>query len=325
MKMGSPLKVVGVIDTDVSTSVAGRIGAKPDMLPLSVKVKSSRYSDAQSYHVEIIREPMLLSSLVMAVLTNAIDTEGNLPDELTAHLSAVIRVKGADPITVNDAFSGPRYAGPMGPGALFGPLASIVSILVRNPLAPVRIESIECDVQIEPGRKVAVLESVRLASETIEPGQALTAFVTLKPHKGQRETFEIKVPIPIDFPEGASEVVVCDAPNSIRRQFRNDPAVLEPNDIDGLVRAIRVQTDPKHTAVYLHIQSPKRGLSVKGQPLPNLPASVRAAFASKRETPMPPIRNDIAGVLPVGWVVEGMQVLRFTVAKDAGLSLSSYR
>ena len=34
MKMGSPLKVVGVIDTDVSTGVAGRIGPKPDMIPL---------------------------------------------------------------------------------------------------------------------------------------------------------------------------------------------------------------------------------------------------------------------------------------------------
>jgi hypothetical protein len=186
----------------------------------------------------------------------------------------------------------------------------------------VRIESIECDVAIEPGRMVAILESVRLASETIEPGQDLTAYVTLKPHKGERETLEIKIPIPTDIPEGACEVVVCDVTNSIRRQFRNDPAILEPHDIDGLVRAIRVQTDPKHTAVYLHIPSQKRGLSIKGQALPNLPGSVRAAFTSKRETPMPAIRNDIAGVLPVSWVVEGMQTLRFTVAKDAGLSVS---
>ena len=324
MKMGSPLKVVGVIDTDVSTSVAGRIGPKPDMLPLSVKVKSSRYADAQSYHVEIIREPMLVSSLVMAVLTNAIDTEGNLPEELTAHLSASIRLKDADPITITDTFSGQRYSGPLGASALFSPLASIVSILVRNPIAPVRIESIECDVQIEPGRKVALIESVRLSSETIEPGHDLRAFVTLKPHKGPRETSEIKIPIPRDFPEGPSEVVVSDAMNSVRRQFRNNPAILDPTSIESLIRAIRMQTDPKHKAVYLHIPSPERGLSVKGQPLPNLPGSVRSAFASKRETPMPPIRSDIAAVLPVSWVVEGMQTLRFTVAKDAGLSLSLY-
>jgi len=325
MKMGSPLKVVGVIDTDVSTSVAGRIGPKPDMLPLTVKVKTSRFADAQTYHVQIIREPMLLASLIMAVLTNAIDTEGNLPEELTAHLSAVIRLKGSDPITIDDTFSGPRYTGMMGAAALFSPPASIVSILVRNPMAPVRIESIECDVQIEPGRKVALIESVRLLSETIEPGQDLKAFVTLKPHKGERETLEIKVPIPIDFPEGPSEVVVCDSTNSIRRQFRNNPAILEPHDIDGLIRALRIQTDPKRTAVYLHIPSPEKGLSVKGQALPNLPGSIRAAFTSKRETPSPPIRSDILSVLPVKWVVEGAHSLRFSVAKDAGLSLSLYR
>ncbi len=156
MKMGSPLKVVGVIDTDVSTSVAGRIGPKPDMLPLAVKVKTSRYADAQTYHVKIVREPMMLASLVMAVLTNAIDTEGNLPEELTARMTATIRLKGADPITIQDTFSGPRYTGPMGRRVLFSPLATIVSILVRNPIAPVRIESIECDVQIEPGRERSI-------------------------------------------------------------------------------------------------------------------------------------------------------------------------
>ena len=46
MKMGSPLKVVGVLDTDVSTGVAGRVGPKPDMLPMSVRVKTGRYCRA---------------------------------------------------------------------------------------------------------------------------------------------------------------------------------------------------------------------------------------------------------------------------------------
>ena len=91
----------------------------------------------------------------MAVLTNAIDTEGNLPEELTARIKATIRLKGHDPIELHDTLSGPRYTGPMGPSALFGSAASIVNILVRNPMAPVRIEAIDCDVEIEAGRTVA--------------------------------------------------------------------------------------------------------------------------------------------------------------------------
>src|SRR5262245_31948805 len=59
-KMGSPLKTVGVLDTDVSTGVAGHLGRKPDMLPMSVQVKTGHYAEATSYHVEIIRNPKML-------------------------------------------------------------------------------------------------------------------------------------------------------------------------------------------------------------------------------------------------------------------------
>jgi SpoIVB peptidase S55 len=325
MKMGSPLKVVGVIDTDVSTSVAGRIGLKPDMLPVSVRVKTGQFADAHSYNVQIVREPMLLPSLIMAVLTNAIDTEGNLPEELTAHLSATIKLKGFEPIRVSDTFSGPRYTGQMGAALLFTPLASMVNILLRNNMGPIRIESVDCDVNIEPGRRIASIESVRLLSETIEPGHDLKAFVTLKPHKGDRTTIEVSIPIPSDFPEGAAEFHVCDAVNSIRRSFRNNPSLLEPHDLEGVISALRLQTEPKRTALYIQVPAPERGLTVKGQPLPNLPGSVRAVFTSKRETPSPQIRSDIVRVLPAEWVIEGSQSLRFTVAKDAGLSLSLYR
>ena len=322
MKMGSPLEIVGTIDTDVSTSVAGRVGAKPDLLPMSVHVKTGQYADAHTYKVRIVREPMLLPTLIMSVLTNAVDTEGNLPDELTAKLSASIRLKDQEPITLSDTFSGPRYTGQMGASALFSPLASIVNILVRNSMGPVRIEAIECDVQIEPGRKVAGIESVRLLSDTIEPGHDLKAYVTLKPHKGERETIEVSLPIPTDFPEGPHEAVFCDAASSVRRYFRNDPSLLEPRDLSGVLRSLHAQTGPKRTALYLQVPSPERGVSIRGQALPNLPSSVRAVFASKREVPVTPIRSDIIKVVPTSWVIDGAHTLRFTVAKDAGLSVS---
>jgi hypothetical protein len=322
MKMGSPLSVVGVLDTDVSTGVAGRVGPVPDMLPTKVKVKTSQYADPRLYQVKIIREPLLLPSLLLAVLTSAIDTEGNLPEELTAHLSATFKLQGHEPITLRDTFSGPRYTGQMGAAVLFSPLAAIANLLARNPMAPVRINEIECEVQIEPGRKVAAVESVRLLSDTVEPGKEVKAFVTLKPYKGEREIVELVVPIPADFPEGTHEALFCDAAGSVRRRFRNEPPLAEPRDLAAFMKSIRMQTEPRRTAIYVHVPTPEHGLSVQGQDLPNLPGSVRAAFASKKEVPAQPIRSDLITVAPSAWVVEGSQSLRFTVAKDAGLSLS---
>jgi hypothetical protein len=322
MKMGSPLQVVGILDTDVSTCVAGRVGPKPDMLPMSVRVKTGRYADSRTYRVQIIREPTLLPSLLMAVLTSAIDTEGNLPEELTAHLNATFKLRGHEPIVFNDTFSGPRYTGQTGASALFSPLASIANMLVRNAMAQVRIEDIDCEVVIEPGRKAATIESVRLLSETVEPGKDLKAFVTLRPYKGLREVVEMILPIPSDFPEGTYEAVFSDANGSIRRRFRNEPPLAEPRDLAAFMKTIRMQTEPKRTAVFAHVPTPERGLAVQGQELPNLPGSVRAAFASRKELPAQPIRSDLIAVSATAWVVEGTQTLRFTVAKDAGLSLS---
>ncbi len=321
MKMGSPLKVVGVVDTDVSTGVAGRIGPKPDMIPLTVRVKTGPFSEPHTYRVQMVREPNLLPNLVMAVLTNAIDTEGNLPEELTARIKATIELKGHDPIELVDTLSGPRYTGPMGAAALFSPIASIVNILVRNPMAPLRIESIVCETEISPGRTVATIESVRLESDRLKPGERVRAFATLKPFKGERQTFELVLALPDDLEEGAYEATLCDLPGSLRRRFRNEPALLEPRDLEGVIEAIRLQTVPKRSALYLHVPLPDRGLAVQGQALPNLPGSVRAVFANGRQSQEPPVRTDLIEAVQTTYVVEGTHALKFTVVKDTGYSL----
>jgi hypothetical protein len=320
MKMGSPLKTVGVLDTDVSTGVAGRLGKKPDMLPVSIKVRTGRYSEPQTFKVEIVREPNLLASLVMAVLTNAIDTEGDLPDELTARLKARIDLKGHGPIQIEDVLSGARYTGPMGPAAMFSPVASAVSLLTRNPFAQVRIESIDAEVEIARGRTVATIESVRLESDRIEPGQTLRAYATLKPYKGERKVVALALPIPDDFPEGSHEANLCDMVGNLRRRLRNEPQLLEPRDVDGLVTMVRAPTEQKRNAISLHVQLPDKGVAVRGQTLPDLPGSVRAVFAASRQTPEPQVRADLVARVETQWVVEGNQTLKFTVARDAGLT-----
>ena len=321
MKMGSPLKVVGVLDTDVSTGVAGRVGPKPDLLPMAVRVKVGRYSEPRTYHVLMVREPSLLPALVMAVLGNAIDTEGNLPEELTAHVAATIKLEGREPIALSDTFSGQRYAGPTGPANLFGPIAQVVNLLGRNAMAPVCIEAIECAVEVTAGRTIAELESVRLASDRIEPGGTLRATATLKPFKGDRQAIEIELPLPADLPEGAYEATLCDQSTSLRRRLRNEPQRLEPRDLPALLESLRFQCGPKRTALYLHVPLPDRGLAVAGQPLPDLPGSARAVFADPRRTAEPTLRADLIQAAETPWVVEGSQALKFTVVKDADLSL----
>lgn len=320
MKLGSPLKVVGVLDTDVSTAVSGRLGRAPDMLPMTVKVQSGRFAEPHTYKVQLAREPGLLPTLVLSVLSNAIDTEGNLPDELTARMVVTLSLDGREPITIRETLSGPRYTGPTGPMALFGPVAGTVNLLVRNAFGPVRVESIDCEVAIEPGQNVAQIEAVRLASRRIEPGEVLRASVTLKPHKGARRTIELALPLPDDLPEGTYEANVCDLGRSLQRRVRNDPILLGVHDLDGLVSALRLRAEPTRTALYLHVPGPGRGLTVEGQTLPDLPGGIRAVFASDRRTPQAPVRADLIATAETPWVIEGAEAVKFEVVRDSGLA-----
>ena len=87
------------------------------------------------------------------------------------------------------------------------------------------------------------------------------------------------------------------------------------------MKTIRMQTEPKRTAIYVHVPTPERGLAVQGQELPNLPGSVQRAGLQGVSRPSPDSvgpdhhRPSIMGG-------RGSPTLRFTVAKDAGISLS---
>ena len=140
-------------------------------------------------------------------------------------------------------------------------------------------------------------------SDTVEPGQDLKAFVTLKPFKGEREIVELVAADPRRLPRGALR-------GGLLRHGQQPPPPVPQRAAAGssratstaFMQAIRIQTEPKRTAVYLHVPAPERGLAVQGQALPNLPGSVRAVFASKQEIPEPadPLRPDRGRPRPPG-------------------------
>jgi hypothetical protein len=317
MKMGSPLETVGVLDTDVSTGIAGRVGPKPDLLPMSVTVKTGRYAEPQTYNVRIVRDPKLLSGLVQAVLAGAVDTEGDLPDELTADLAATIRIAGHEPIVLKDRVSGARFGGPLGMASLFGPISSLVNILAKNPLEPVRVEGIECRVDIDAGRTTAAIEAVRLDSDRVAPGEPVRARVTLRPHKAERQAVTVEVPLPADLPAGKYELTVADCGTSLRRRTQAAPQLAEPRTLAGLLEFLQLQADLPRDRLYAHVALPRRGVAVAGQALPDLPASLRAVFTEGRATAPPVVKSEAVAALPTAYVIEGSQAIPFEVVRDA--------
>jgi len=319
-KMGSPLKTVGVIDTDVSTCVAGRLGARPRMVPMEISIKRQGQPVPHNYKVEIVPQKELFANMVMNVLVGAIDTEGNLPDELTMAVNTTIQVKGRKPIEISNVYAGDQISGAFAPMAAYGIVPNLLSAIARNPFGEVEIESIRSTTEIIDGRNSADIAKVRLGSDVLEPGDKLVAHVELEPYKGAPKHADISLQLPANLPPGQYVAVVCDAVNSVRADLRNQPHLLQPQDLDQLFRVLELQVAERRTNLCLRVMTRDVGVSLEGQAMPNLPAGMANILMSRRRTGTLPIRSELVAKTETPFVVQGVQVLQFNVVPDKRIS-----
>lgn len=312
-KMGAPLKPLGVINADVSTCIAGWLGRKADMLPLRMSVALDTDGPVQTFNVEIARQPALLPTLVFTSLSNSVDMEGDLPDEMTADMETRIEVEGHNPLVLKDTFSG--FSGNRAPQALYSQVGAVVNILTRNSFKPVRIERIECRTQVHSGRRSAEIESVELASDTYEPGETIKASVFLRPYKGVRQRLPVSLTLPSDFPEGAYSVTICDDLVNARQTLRDNPTLTSPSNFEQVFEAVLVQMSVQRTNLVMRLPLPSAGVAVNGKTLPNLPPSMVQILANSRRTGAQTLNSSLVSRRPTDWVIQGSETVRFQVVR----------
>jgi hypothetical protein len=315
-KMGSPLRTVGVINADVSTGIAGWLERKPDMIPVQMKVRRDEGSTPQTFNVQIARQHNLLPSLVFTALTNSVDMEGDLPDEMTALLEARIEVEGHAPVVIKDTYSGSSYSGGRAPQNLYSQVAGVVSLLVNNPYKAVRIKSIECDTQILTGRRTADIEAIELESDVYSPGDTLRAVAHVRPYKGALRRLPLALKLPVDLSEGNYTATVCDDLTAARADIRDNPLLSSPPNTEQIFQALAVQTAARRTNLVVRLPVPGVGVALGEKALPNLPPSMVAVLGSTRKSGAQTVSGAVVARHPTEWVLLGSESIRFVVSKN---------
>jgi SpoIVB peptidase S55 len=312
-KMGSPLRTVGVINADVSTGIAGWLDRKPDMLPISMSVALGPKGEPKKFNVQVVRQRSLLASLVFTSLTNSVDMEGELPEEMTAEMTTRIEIENQNPIVLKDTFSG--FSGGRAPQALYSQVASVVQMLTYNPYEPLRIKTIEAETRIFPDRRTAEIESMQLDSETYAPGDTVKGTIFVRPYKGAPQRITVSLKLPIDLQEGGYNVTACDDLYNARATLRSNPNLNNPQTVEQVLEALQVQMHAKRTNLVLRIPTDASGVAVSGKSLPNLPPSMVHILANSRRTGAQTMSGALVARKPTDWVIQGSEAVHITVSK----------
>jgi hypothetical protein len=315
-KMGSPLRTVGVINADVSTCIAGWLDREPDLLPVRMTVRRDPGHAAKTFQVKVVRQRTMLSALVFTALTNSVDMEGELPEELTARMKVTVAVEGRPPLVLEDTFSGSSFSGGRAPQALFNPVGNLVNLLTFNSYRPVRINQIDCTTEIRAGRRSADIEAMELDSETYAPGQTLKATVFLRPYKGLPQRLPVTLKLPADLPEGSYTAHVCDDLTNARKTLADNPTLSNPQDLDQVFEALQVQTSARRTNLVVRVPITAVGVALAGKALPHLPPGMVQILGETRRTGAQPMGGALVARQATDWVVQGAESVRFTVARN---------
>lgn len=299
---------VGAVIQDRATTIAGRIGERAPMIPVSIKLSSER-GIHRNLKFGIVHDQMLTPLYGYVAVLNALVAYERQAGASTFALNGSINVEGQSPVMFDDVVSG-DMALPAGAAAVAGPVAA----LLATDRGTARVTGINLEIASRETTATASIERAWIDAVRPRPGETVPLHVQVRHFRGATET----ITIPIDVPSharGRMTLLVSDGA-SLAEWERRDGRVETPATVADLVRVLN--RTPRANRIYVRLLADLPGAVVNGEAMGSLPPSVQSVFTENRASNSSALRQAVLGSwdrrLDVS--VRGSRELSFTV--DAG-------
>lgn len=301
-KLASFGEVVGTVQQDRATAIAGRLGAGPSLIPVAITLNSDR-GQSRSFNFGVVRDftftPLLTYLSVANVLTSY--ERGAGPASFAIRGTASIRAQGD--IAFEDMFSGEQPAG--GAAAyIAGPLTA----LLKNSVDAVDVDRIDLVIDASEQPRRARIERVWLDTNRPRAGRDAVVFVAMRDARGEEVVKQVPIQLPANA-TGALQLVVADA----TRTTADDRRETRGADMQRVAQMIRTfNRARKNNRLYVRLTSPDTGAVVNGEPMAALPPSVLSVLEADRNSgTVGALRTTTRGEweLPLEFAVSGSRQL----------------
>jgi hypothetical protein len=299
---------VGSMTQDRATGIYGTLGREPRMLPIKIKIRTSRGREDE-INFESAVDDILTPLIVTAGMSNTITANERGIGNLTIDLAGEITVRGEKPIKVARRFVGPQAAA-FAASAAAVPLAMFLRAGFDNAEAT----GITLNMTITDVSQVAALDRVSVDRTQARAGEAVNVTVFQRRPSGNivSETFSMR--IPADTAPGPLSLIVADGAAA---QAGAPLTHFTPRNAGDFIATVNRLKRPDHLYAFLTRTSP--GVVVGASEMPNLPPSFLATINNDRTVggSKAVVQTVIAETeLPAGqFVVSGSQTLNIEVIR----------
>lgn len=272
-KIAAATDVVGTMDQDRSTAIAGRLGAPPRMIPVEVHLRSTRAPE-RVFRYRMVDDELLTPVLAYVSLLSVLQGHERAFGASTLRLKGRLGLGAGRSLAVEEVAAADRPA-EQAAAALAGPLA----LVIANEFERVAIEGLELTVEAEEVRRTVEIERVWIDSpQPLRPGTQTAVRVELRAHRGELLEHSLPFVVPPDAAPGSYILLVADARTFDGLEQRELRQPFAPRDLPQLLRAL-AKLRSGHR-LYARLTRLGTGALVSGEYLPALPGSVLSVLSS---------------------------------------------
>jgi len=268
-KLASPIQTLGAIQQDTNFAIGGTVGAKADTVPMTVLIRNPQRQILKTYHVQIMKDPVLTPTLIQSTAAEMIDTTLGKDSDKMVSISLRMKLRDQPDIVRRNLLYAP---GDIVSSSL-NDLNEALLVTQTNSFARGAIQGVNVEVNVQATRKTATIKNVFADRNKVKAGQTVRISVelapTTSPDKTITKTFAFTVPA--DAPTGVLRIAVGASGDYWALATRVGNAPPDPENLRELLTAysrIGAQNE-----LMVQASTPRAFLLVDRTKVPNPPGS----------------------------------------------------
>jgi len=309
-KLGTSSEILGAITADESGAIYGRIGAKPAMIPLTIRIERFNTLEPRTYDCEVASDPVLTPTLVRSAIAGAAFQAGPFPPEHSIHYSTTIDLEDGKSIRCSNTSANTELLEPT------SEMAGALSLLMNNPFGAPAVKALRFDVSILPKNIDSYIWSVDIVDSKVKPGEEIEADVVIESYLKEKRKHHVRVQVPEDLAPGKYSLMFLGSNDYETFVRKAAPYRYLAMNYQTLVDALNAAFNVDRTRLYCLLVLPPDGIALDKAELPNLPRTKAIVLQSdKRAVAAMPYPHWVEKTVETGTVVADKEIVAITVEK----------
>ncbi len=314
-KISSMGDVIGTMQQDRATAIAGTLGKGPAVIPMTVTLQSGREDGSgttRTFKFQLGNDQLFTPLLTYVSLANTITSYERQFGAATFSIKSRARLKGHGDLTIEDVFTGENAT--LGAAtAIAGPL----TLILANDREPVTVDAMDISIDASETPRSVTIERVWLDEVRPRAGRTVPLKVLTRSYRGDEKISTVAIEIPPNV-SGPLSILVTDGRQLNAIEQRDLRRSIQPQSVAQLIRVLN--DTRRNNRIYIRLLNGRQGAVVNGEALTALPPSVLSVLeADSNGGSYTPIRSAPVGEweLPMDSAVTGSRTLTIDVEARA--------